>query len=131
MPLLRKPVEISTVLSLTPLIDVVFLLLLFFMLASVFHREGEIEIAARGTSTQEPTVTRPLFVRVHPDGRYDVNGEPVAAAQFGSSIAATLAASTELSGVVLQVRKGASTQIVVDSLTALREAGVSPVSLAK
>lgn len=131
MPLLKKTVEIRTALSLTPLIDVVFLLLLFFMLASVFHREGEIEIAARGTSTQERTDTQPLFVRVHADGRYDVNGEPVDAAQFGSSIAATLAASSELSGVVLQIRKGASTQFVVDSLTRLREAGVSPVSLAK
>ncbi len=131
MPLLRQSVEIRTALSLTPLIDVVFLLLLFFMLASVFHREGEIEIAARGSSTQEQPATQPLFVRVHADGRYDVNGEPVDAVQFGSSIAATLAASADLSGVVLQVRKGASTQIVVDSLTALREAGVSPVSLAK
>ncbi|MEO9875250.1 MAG: biopolymer transporter ExbD, partial [Anderseniella sp.] len=110
---------------------VVFLLLLFFMLASVFHREGEIEIAALGTSTQEQPSRQPLFVRVHADGRYDVNGEPVDAAQVGSSIASTLAASSDLSGVVLQIRKGASTQIVVDSLTLLREAGVSPVSLAK
>ncbi|MEP5028753.1 MAG: biopolymer transporter ExbD, partial [Anderseniella sp.] len=96
MPLLRKPVEIRTALSLTPLIDVVFLLLLFFMLASVFHREGEIEIAARGTSTQEQPSRQPLFVRVHADGRYDVNGEPVDAAQVGSSIASTLAASSDL-----------------------------------
>ena len=131
MPLLRKPVEIRTALSLTPLIDVVFLLLLFFMLASVFHREGEIEIAARGASTPDQPTTQPLFVRVHADGRYDVSGEPVDAAQFGPSIAATLAASSELSGVVLQIRKGASTQIVVNSLNLLREAGVSPVSLAK
>ncbi len=131
MALLRKPVEIRTALSLTPLIDVVFLLLLFFMLASVFHREGEIEIAARGTSTQAQPVTQPLFVRVHADGRYDVNGEPVAAGEIGSSIAAMLAASADLSGVVLQIRKGTSTQIVVDSLTRLREADVSPVSLAK
>ncbi|MEO1161764.1 MAG: biopolymer transporter ExbD, partial [Pseudomonadota bacterium] len=73
MALLSKPVDIRTALSLTPLIDVVFLLLLFFMLASVFHREGEIEIVARGTSTQELPMTQPLFaidviapVGVHP-----------------------------------------------------------------
>ena len=131
MSLLSKPVDIRTPLSLTPLIDVVFLLLLFFMLASVFHREAEIELVARGTSVSEPPATQPLFVRVHGDGRYDVNGEPVDATQLGSSIAATLAASPDLAGVVLQIRQGASTQIVVDSLNRLREAGVSPISLAK
>lgn len=131
MPLLRKQVDIRTPLSLTPLIDVVFLLLLFFMLASVFHREGEIEISARGNSASEQPTTQPLFVRVHPDGRYDVNGEPIDKTEVGLSIAATLAASPDLSGVVLQVRKGTGTQIVVDSLVHLRKAGVSPVSLAK
>lgn len=33
-------------LSLTPLVDVIFLLLLFFMLTSTFSRYGEIEVAA-------------------------------------------------------------------------------------
>ncbi|WP_179381012.1 biopolymer transporter ExbD [Jannaschia marina] len=33
-------------LSLTPLVDVIFLLLLFFMLTSTFSRYGEVEIAA-------------------------------------------------------------------------------------
>jgi biopolymer transport protein ExbD len=35
-------------LSLTPLVDVIFLLLLFFLLGSTFARYGEVEIAAGG-----------------------------------------------------------------------------------
>ncbi|MEM9248387.1 MAG: biopolymer transporter ExbD [Pseudomonadota bacterium] len=36
-------------LSLTPLVDVIFLLLLFFMLTSTFSRFGEIEVSAAAT----------------------------------------------------------------------------------
>lgn len=39
-------------LSLTPLIDVIFLLLLFFMLSSTFTRFGEVEIAGSAAGVQ-------------------------------------------------------------------------------
>ena len=52
-------------LSMTSLIDVIFLLLLFFMLTSTFTRFSEVELTAAGSGTppQAPTEA-PLFLRL-------------------------------------------------------------------
>ncbi|MBO9443270.1 biopolymer transporter ExbD [Phaeobacter italicus] len=59
-------------LSMTSLIDVIFLLLLFFMLSSTFSRFGEVELtaAAGGNSPQDH---RPVFVSLQADALL-VNG---------------------------------------------------------
>lgn len=122
---LRRP------LPLTPLIDVVFLLLLFFMLASVFQKEGEIEIAAAGTSAANLTSARPVLVRLHADGRMDVNGQTVASEDVGVAVANLTQSSDLLAGAVLQVRKGTAVRSVVSALTSLQRARVHPVALVK
>ena len=74
---MRLPLEIHRArkLSLTPLVDVIFLLLLFFMLSSTFTRFGQVELAtgqAGGPSLAQPDV---LIVVSSADIR--VNGEVV------------------------------------------------------
>ncbi|MCL3883374.1 biopolymer transporter ExbD [Marivita sp. GX14005] len=63
-------------LSMTSLIDVIFLLLLFFMLTSTFSRYGEVELsgAARGAAGGDDA---PLFLSVD-ESTLRLNGEPVA-----------------------------------------------------
>ncbi|MCV6592854.1 MAG: biopolymer transporter ExbD [Silicimonas sp.] len=61
------------VISMTSLVDVIFLLLLFFMLSSTFSKFAEVELTAAsggGLSTGEP----PVFLQLYPD-RVTVNGE--------------------------------------------------------
>ena len=53
--------------SLTPLIDVIFLLLLFFMLSSTFTRFAELPLQ-NATTGSEPVETSPLFLRIEPEG---------------------------------------------------------------
>lgn len=62
-------------LSLTSLIDVIFLLLLFFMLSSTFSRFAEVELtsAAAGTGATE---VPPMFLKLRPDA-LSLNGEPM------------------------------------------------------
>ena len=64
-------------LSLTPLIDVVFLLLIFFMLASTFTRFSAVPLSAKASKGQVDTTTKFILVRVNKDGEIDVNGETV------------------------------------------------------
>jgi biopolymer transport protein ExbD len=65
--------------NLTPLIDVVFLLLVFFMVSTTFVREAELEIllpeASIAPSQEE---ARSLEILVDSDGRYAVNSRPLA-----------------------------------------------------
>ena len=69
-PFVRRP------LALTPLIDVIFLLLLFFMLTSTFSTFGEIELsnARKGSGTVDSAQQR-YFVQLGPD-QLTLNGQP-------------------------------------------------------
>ncbi|MCP1726704.1 biopolymer transport protein ExbD [Natronospira proteinivora] len=62
--------------NLTPLIDVVFLLLVFFMVSTTFVREADLEIILPEASLEgvEEAPDRPLEVVVSADGVYYVNG---------------------------------------------------------
>ena len=62
--------------NLTPLIDVVFLLLVFFMVSTTFVREADLEIILPEASLEgvEESPARPLEVVVSADGVYYVNG---------------------------------------------------------
>lgn len=64
-------------LSLTPLIDVVFLLLIFFLVATRFaEEERQMDILLPEASAAEPLIAQPkqLFVNVDRNGRYYIAG---------------------------------------------------------
>jgi biopolymer transport protein ExbD len=105
-------------LSLTPLVDVIFLLLLFFMLTSTFSRFGEVELTAatRGAGAGQS----PMFLQLGED-RARLNGEDVA-------LDAVAAAAGE--GVLLvSLDPGTTSQRLVDLLAALRGAAVLSVTV--
>lgn len=73
-------------LSLTPLIDVVFLLLIFFMLASTFSRFSSLPLAVKSGQGQANPVQKFILVRVNKEGKIDVNGEEVPARKLIEAI---------------------------------------------
>ena len=70
----QKKQEITV--NLTPLIDVVFLLLIFFMVSTSFTRETQIKLELPKASV-EPLETKPesLEISIDKEGRYFVNGK--------------------------------------------------------
>lgn len=116
--------------GLTPLIDVVFLLLMFFMLASTFTKHFDVALtSASATTTEEEEKRTPLLIRLHADGRIDVNAIPVPANSLGVHLA-MLGPEFRLNAVV-QVRAGANTQSVVDLLADLKDAGITNTILSR
>lgn len=64
--------------NVTPLIDVVFLLLIFFMVSTTFQRESEIEITLpQAVVDAAPTDEFVMQVTVDREGTYYVNGQRV------------------------------------------------------
>lgn len=64
--------------NLTPLIDVVFLLLIFFMVSTTFKDDHEIKIDLPEASAKAAKhKDKPLEIRISSDGRYFVNGKEV------------------------------------------------------
>lgn len=64
--------------NITPLIDVVFLLLIFFMVSTTFERESEIEIVLPQAAVNAvPTDDFSLQVTIDAEGTFFVNGQRV------------------------------------------------------
>ncbi|MEP2716025.1 biopolymer transporter ExbD [Pseudophaeobacter sp.] len=99
--------------SMTPLIDVIFLLLLFFMLTSTFSTFGEIELsqATAGKATAAPQPSERLFVQLGAE-RIVLNGTQMTLEQ--------LATEVESGQLLVSLDGDASAQRVVDLLVKLR-----------
>ncbi|MEQ6885100.1 biopolymer transporter ExbD [Salicola sp. Rm-C-2C1-2] len=72
----RRQSQQEVSVNLTPLIDVVFLLLIFFMVSTTFTRETELQIdlpEAEGNEAEQETER--IEVEISADGVYSVNGE--------------------------------------------------------
>lgn len=68
----REPLS----LNITPLIDVVFLLLIFFMVTTTFNQNTQLEVHLPGIQTwQTPAMERVLNITVNQQGQISVDGK--------------------------------------------------------
>lgn len=112
--------------GLTPLIDVVFILLVFFMLASSFQDWRAIDLAAAAGAAGTP-MEGALLVGVRPDG-LRLAAEPVSldglVARVGQRVASQPAVP-----VLVKPASGVTLQEMVRVLDALAAVGVTELSL--
>jgi len=118
------PPRIRRRISLTPMIDVVFLLLVFFMLAARFGQDQAIplQIAVGAGEWQGP----PRLVDVLPQGQR-LNGVDLAPEALVEQLSALVEAPTD--PVVLRPRDGASLQRLVDVMETLSAFGFTGLVL--
>jgi biopolymer transport protein ExbD len=120
---ISEPTPARRRISLTPLVDVIFLLLMFFMLSSTFARFADLDVARQSATPgeagpSEPAALRGAIVSVSADMQVRVNGadtEP-------DDIAATLDALYD---------RGARTAIVVTDYRATVQDLVSVLERAR
>ncbi len=113
------------VLSLTPLIDVVFILLVFFMLVSQFTQWREIEMLPKAALGEQTTDDAYLVVTVDKSGRFIAQDQ-----QWSSAVGASAAIKALLSqdqAVSVRALEGAKIQPVVSIVEALQSAGIQNV----
>ncbi|PWW03844.1 outer membrane transport energization protein ExbD [Hoeflea marina] len=114
-------------LSLTSLIDVIFLLLLFFMLTSTFTRFAQVDVAMAGQGGAVAAGKPGVLLRLTAAG-FEVNGEITDADGLEDRLA-LLKQTGATSGLVLVGVEGLS-QDLVSALEAFRAAGLD-VSVAR
>lgn len=107
-------------LSMTSLIDVIFLLLLFFMLTSTFSKFAEVDLVSAGSGTSVPAgEDRPkLFLKLDEAG-FSLNGQSVDLSRLPDLISRQ---PDDGRGhlVLISPAESASSQQLVDLLVALR-----------
>ena len=115
--------------SLTPLVDVVLILLVFFMLASSFKdwRAIALDTGVRGGSGVATRMEGALLVEILP-GRVRLSGEPVSLDSLSDRVGRHAAERPNLR-VLVKPARGVALQETVRVLDALSAAGVSGLSL--
>lgn len=119
-------------LSITPLIDVLFLLVIFFMLTGTFKRVGELELQLPGSSTSTPVTeedkARQVELIVSEDGYLTLDGEIVQLPQLKSRLRAILRADPQ-SRVMIKASEKVEHGQVVLLLDIVRDAGFPGVGI--
>lgn len=118
-------------LSLTPLIDVVFLLLIFFILASTFMRFTAVPIASTsGGGASTPGQNEIALIRLQPDENgISVNGQQVALSDLKAMIAELT--SKGITHAVVQPVGTANVQVLVSVLELLKSSELEKVVVSK
>ena len=122
----------------TPLVDILLILLIFFMVTSTYFDLAMIPLvepavlpdqqSAAPTSALDGGAVRPLLVRLDPAGAAVVHGEQATAPELERAVRNHLAAGPSAPVVVLPSPQ-ASLQALVDLLEAIRAAGAREISL--
>ncbi|SIS77907.1 ExbD/TolR family protein [Paracoccus saliphilus] len=112
--------------SLTPMIDVVFLLLIFFMLASRFGTDAVLPIAGGSEGSGSEWQGAPRLVDIGPDS-IALNGLDTTEADLPEALAALM--PEEGAAVILRSREQADLQRLVAVMDGLRAAGFNNMIL--
>ncbi len=124
-----QPAHVRKPLPLVPLVDVVFLLLMFFMLSSTFTRFGDLDLlrnpSAAADGAESAAVAAPgVIVTVDRNAQFKVNGVATAARDIAASLDGFFAKGVRSGLVVL-----APAAEVQDLVTVLEQARKSRLSL--
>ena len=114
-------------LSITPLIDIVFLLLIFFLVATRFAEEDrELDVVLPSASEAQPLVVKPkeLFVNVDKDGVYFVGGQHMGAAGLEKVLLQAVANNPANQSVIIRADRRCEFQAVVTVMNLCNKARI-------
>jgi biopolymer transport protein ExbD len=115
--------------DLTPMLDVVFIMLIFFIVVASFIKEAGIEVSRPDNNQSDPSDATSILVRIEADDQIWMENRRVDARAVRANIQRLLAADPE-QAVSIKVDKGATANTVVDVADAAREAGAGAVNWA-
>jgi biopolymer transport protein ExbD len=121
--------RIHSHLDIAPLIDIVFLLLVFFMLTSTFMVPEAIELELPESSSAQVSDVTPIVVALNQNGELTLNGERIELGQLRAAIEPLIKQSAD---APITVKSDASTQVqqLLKVMDEIRAAGGTDVALA-
>ena len=124
-----KEEEQAGEIDLTPMLDVVFILLIFFIVTAVFVKEAGYDVNRPIASMSEPTTLEPIFIAVSPLGEIWMDGDIVPIRNLRLRIEQRIA-ETPNAAVIIQADQEAPNEFVLAIMDAAREAEVSDMQIA-
>ncbi|MEL6185739.1 MAG: biopolymer transporter ExbD [Myxococcota bacterium] len=115
--------------DMTPMLDIVFILLIFFIVTSTFVKESGIEVNKPGAVTAERKERASILVAIDADNRVWVDKRKVDVRAVRAHIE-RLRAENPQGGVVIQADEESKNKLLVKVMDAARQAGVEDIALA-
>jgi len=115
--------------NLTPMLDVTFIMLIFFIVTASFVKESGIDVNRPGAATAEKKERGNILVAITEQGQVWIDKRPVDVRAVRANIE-RLHAENPQGSVVIQADKNSKNGLLVSVMDAAREAGVYNVSIA-
>lgn len=127
-----KHSSVASTLSLTPLIDVVFLLLIFFLVTSEFEEEERrLDIVLPSATSAVPMINKPreIVVDIDSGGSVYLSGQPTELSELQRLLRIAVASNPTNQTVVIRADRTTSFQPVVNVMDLCNKTGVSDYSV--
>jgi biopolymer transport protein ExbD len=131
---LRPHRRVSRHVNLTPLLDAIFLLLIFFMVSTTFKDEARLRVQLPQAQGEDIPAEEPAMIRLVIDraGRYFVNDAAVTDDKLATLAKALMQMKSEQGAVpvLIQADAGSTHQAVMTALDAASQAGLNRIAFA-
>lgn len=124
----RKKEQVSDV-DMSPLIDMVFILLIFFMVSSTFVKDMKLDLERPGASSASRASSKVIRVYIDQTGETYVDGQPVKTWAIQGKLRDMMRASTEKS-VLVVTDDAIAVQNLIDVVDQCRLSGAKDVAVA-
>ena len=125
----RDKKAVASEVNLTPMLDVVFIMLIFFIVTASFVKESGIDVTRPKASTAIRKERGNILIAITADDQIWMDRRQVDPRALRANIE-RMHAENPQGGVVIQADKDAKTGLLVQVMDAARASGISSVSLA-
>jgi biopolymer transport protein ExbD len=119
----------ETELNLTPMLDIVFIMLIFFVVTTSFVRESGIEVNRPSAQTAERRDHGNILIAISPNGEIWIDKRAVDIRAVRAVVERLVAENPE-GGVIIQGDREAQIGLLVKVMDQVRKAGIVNVSIA-
>jgi biopolymer transport protein ExbD len=125
----RKRLVLRTGIELAPFVDILFLLVTYFLMNATLANNPSIKIELPKSDTSQSAETQPLMVLINQDNQIFINDKNVPLKELGKEVT-SLIKDKEKDQVIIRGDKRSSYQIVISVMDELNKAGVTRFNLA-
>ena len=121
--------EEETEINITPMLDIVFIMLIFFIVTTSFVKETGIDPRRPTAQTAEEKPRGNILIAISESGQIWMNKRPVELGQVRAMVESALAENPESSAVIIADEESA-TGVLIDLMDQVRLGGVYNISVA-
>lgn len=125
----RSSVEESSDINMTPMLDIVFIMLIFFIVTTSFVKESGIDVNRPTAQTSERKERGNIIVSIKPNGEIWIDKRVVDIRAVRANVA-RLHAENPLGSVIIAADRETKTHVLVKVMDQVRMAGITNASIA-